>query len=217
MNIQIPNISKIIVDNLRKEIIKGKLRPGAKINVDNLVSQFKISKTPIRESLKILEAEGLLEFIPRSGWKVSKLSKKEFLDLCEIQEILEVYLSVQVVNYVDLINFDELEQINSRIKHYIEMEEIYHVFYYNQSFHTNIYKVYPNSQILKYLYQIWNKINRQRNLMVTSGKFLNKIVSEHEDIIQSLKEKNVEKIEKNMHQHFNTGRMALYEDFNSEI
>jgi DNA-binding GntR family transcriptional regulator len=97
------------------------------------------------------------------------------------------------------------------------MEEIYNVFDYNQTFHREIYEVYPNSQILKSLGQVWNQINRQRHLMITSKKFLDKIVSEHKDIIQSLKEKNVEKIEKNMHQHFKSGRMAVFEDLDSQM
>ena len=217
MNIKISTVSEIIADNLRKVIIKGKLRPGEKININKLVRQFHVSKTPVRESLKILECEGLLKFKPHCGWKVSKLLKKEFLDLDEIQEILEVYLSVKVVNYVDLINFDELEKINKNINYYIEMGKYDHIFNSNQLFHTNIYKVYPNPQILRYLNQIWNNLNRQRNLMVTSSKFIDKVVDEHEKIIRYLRDKNVDNLAKIMHQHFETGRMALSEDFNSEI
>jgi len=216
LNIKIPTISEIVVENLRKEIVKGKLRPDAKLNIDSLARKFNISKTPIRESLKKLESEGLLVFVPRSGWKVSRLSKKEFLDLCEIQEILEVNLSIKIIKYIDLINFTELEKINCEIDNYIKDGKYDLIFDANQTFHTKIYEVYPNSQILKFLNQIWNKINRQRHLMLTSRKFLTTIVKEHEEIIQALQEKNVNKLETCMHQHFRTGIMAISEDFDDK-
>lgn len=82
-------ISQWIFNELRQEIIKGSLAPGESIRQDEVASRFEVSRMPVREALRMLEAEGLVQQIPHRGAKVANLRVEDVLELFELRAELE--------------------------------------------------------------------------------------------------------------------------------
>lgn len=78
-----------VVDKLRQMIIDGELRPGTTLSEVGLGELFNVSRTPVREALKQLQAEGLVEVRPRVGTFVSTPSRRAIIELCQVKEVLE--------------------------------------------------------------------------------------------------------------------------------
>ena len=76
-------------DRLREMIVEGILRPGERINERELVALFGVSRTPLREALKVLAAEGSVELLPNRGARVSLFSSREVHDMFEVMGALE--------------------------------------------------------------------------------------------------------------------------------
>ena len=87
---KIPTVTGNLLDHLRDEILTGRLISGEKINEIKLANELEISRSPIREVLRILENERLVENIPRKGTFVSKISFRDFYETYLIREMIEI-------------------------------------------------------------------------------------------------------------------------------
>src|SRR2546422_6782820 len=78
-----------VVRGLRSQILSGELEPGTALSEVTLAGTFGVSRTPVREALKQLQVEGLVEIVPRVGTFVSKPSLRDVTELLEVKEVLE--------------------------------------------------------------------------------------------------------------------------------
>ena len=76
-----PSLKQLVYDNLRDQIIQGKLEPGMKLTEDELAQSMNISRAPIREALNMLERDGFAKIIPRKGAVVAGISRKDAADI----------------------------------------------------------------------------------------------------------------------------------------
>lgn len=81
--------SDVAYDYIRKKIISGEYPPGSALMTEALSSEIKLSRTPVREALHKLKAEGLVSISPRLGASVKKMDVKEFRETCELRLALE--------------------------------------------------------------------------------------------------------------------------------
>jgi DNA-binding GntR family transcriptional regulator len=79
-----------VLDDMRQSILSGDEPPGTLIPIDAVAAFFQVSAIPVREALKVLLGEGLVEHVPRVGYSVAKLSFTEFRELYVVREALEV-------------------------------------------------------------------------------------------------------------------------------
>jgi DNA-binding GntR family transcriptional regulator len=92
-------VHEVILEQLRSVILAGQAPPGAAINVDDVAERFVVSRIPVRESLKTLIGEGLVDHEPRAGYRVAQLTRTELGELYVVREALEnAALSVAVAN-----------------------------------------------------------------------------------------------------------------------
>src|ERR1700758_3089583 len=78
-----------VVAGVRTMLLEGEITPGARIPERELCEQLKISRTPLREALKVLAAEGLVQLLPNRGSRAAKLTDKDMRDLFEVCQGLE--------------------------------------------------------------------------------------------------------------------------------
>lgn len=102
MTLSIKGTSEQIADALRAEIESGDLPPGSSLNQVHIADRFKLSRIPIREALRHLEAEGYLTYLPNKGAVVaSTLNVSEMLEIIEIREVLEARLIERAIENTD--------------------------------------------------------------------------------------------------------------------
>ncbi|MCF8062091.1 MAG: GntR family transcriptional regulator [Deltaproteobacteria bacterium] len=83
------SIRERVYDHLKQEIRNGRLTSGSILVESRLAEQIGVSRTPVREALHFLEKEGLLEPLPRAGYRVREIELKEFEEICEIRKVNE--------------------------------------------------------------------------------------------------------------------------------
>lgn len=205
----IPTTSDFIHQTIKSMLMSGELKPGEKVNIDELARTFNISKTPIREVLKKFEQEGLMSYYPRVGWQVKKLSKEQYFYAVEVQELLEEYICKNITKYILNIDLDELEKANIEISKAINNKDYNNILELNEKFHLIIYDEYPNMQLLDNLQSVWNSIRMQRNTMVRTPDFVQNITKEHNSIINALKKSDINALVVANKQHFESWKQII--------
>lgn len=84
-----PSIRQKVYTAIRNDILNGRIVPGEHMVETRLANQIKTSRTPVREALHMMEREGLLESIPRVGYRVKALEWDEVEEICEIRTVNE--------------------------------------------------------------------------------------------------------------------------------
>lgn len=114
---QAKSLPDIVYDHLREEILAGRIGPGEPIRQEHLAARLGVSRAPVREALKALEGEGLIEFRPRRGYIVTALDMDEIQEIFEIRALLEErggYLAAKFRTEEDMAAVgDLLEQMES--------------------------------------------------------------------------------------------------------
>ena len=81
--------SEVAYDHIRRQILSGNYPPGHALMTEALAEEIGVSRTPVRDALRKLEADGLAVIQPRLGARVKKLDKREFREMCELRMALE--------------------------------------------------------------------------------------------------------------------------------
>ena len=79
----------VVFNTIKDGILTGRLKPGERLLENQLAEELGVSRTPIREALRMLEIENLVDLIPRKGAQVRKMSEKDIKDVLEIRKVLE--------------------------------------------------------------------------------------------------------------------------------
>ena len=91
-------LREVVFTTLRKAILKGDLAPGERLMEIPLAEKLGVSRTPIREAIRMLEHEGLVNMIPRRGAQVAKITSQELNDVLEVRKSLKSLLSAGPAN-----------------------------------------------------------------------------------------------------------------------
>ena len=116
MNAYLP-LRDVVFNTLREAILKGELQPGERLMELQLAAKLGVSRTPIREAIRMLEQEGLAVTIPRRGAEVAKMTEKDMNDVLQVREALDE-LAVSIA--CELITEEELEKLSEAVKNFEE-------------------------------------------------------------------------------------------------
>jgi DNA-binding GntR family transcriptional regulator len=81
---------------LRDQILKRQTKPGEKLSVEEIASALGVSRTPVVNALKLLEADGLVEILPRKGTFVTKITARDVIELFDVRLMIEIYAAEQI-------------------------------------------------------------------------------------------------------------------------
>lgn len=185
-----PNKQKIAYDFIFSQITAGTYGPGYRIVIDQLAKELGTSPIPVREAIRQLEADGLIEYKPYSGAIVSTINEKEYLEILSVLAVMEGYataLSAQTLTEEDLAT---LRRINLEMKGAIADLEFERFSVLNREFHTYMYHNCGNQFLLENVTQIWKRLDRIRK---TGFSFVpqrsHESVKEHEHILLLIENK----------------------------
>lgn len=203
-------IVETVTGFLRESIVTGSLKPGEKINNKEIIEKLEISSIPVREAVRILEKEGLINSRPGRGSWVASASKKDLEETFEMREMIETFA-------VDLIK--KRLKPGSGIKEKLESihlaEEAERLGPEScVSFHHNLIKLAENSKLL-YLYGILsNNIRRYQRMSYTIRHDEELCVAEHFDILESLTKGDYEGAKMAIKNHLKELKDKLLEEAN---
>ncbi len=200
------SLSESISDLLRQQIMTGDLTEGTQIKQEHMAQKFNVSISVIREALKILGGEGLVEFLPNHGAAVAKLSYQEALDIFDIRVLLEteaLALSIPHLTDEDCRKIGEIlaeEETCSEPQRYNEL---------NSLFHEYLYKYCVNEKLNELIKLQHNNVGRYLVFYLDKMEFKGQSHEEHLQIFAACRDKNAKAAKRLLKQHMQKAGKTL--------
>ena len=175
-------LSTDLVDRLRIEILTGRLRPGEKLTEQSICGNFSVSRTPVREALKNLEAEGLIEMIPNRGAFVVGFSAEEIHDLFILRMHSEMQALCWAIERRTEAEMEAIEESFDFMRFYTERGDIKRMRPINADFHKQIAAASHNRIIIENLTRTQQYIRFSSHVTPYRETDLETILNEHEAI-----------------------------------
>ena len=195
-----------VAERLRSRILAHTLHPGSWIDEQALAAEFGISRTPLREALKVLAAEGLVTMKLRRGAYVTEVSERDLAEVYHLLALLESDAAMVVAQTASPAQIAELLVLHKQLED--EVADRDRFFAANELFHTKLLEVADNrwrNQLVADLRKVM-KLNRHHSLF-KQGR-LEASLKEHRQIMAALKARNGERAQLLMRQHFAHGQEA---------
>lgn len=203
-----PSVSEVIVKYIREAIIAGHIAEDEPIRQDEIAKLFNVSKIPVREALKQLEAEGLVEFKKNRGAIVTRISEEELAQIFEVRVMLETKLIQLAVPNMTKETFKKADEICNK---FIDTMDIGSWTTLNWQLHACLYEPAQRPYMLALIRSIYDKIERYLRIQmnISEGKTLAN--EEHRKIVEACKMKDVNLAVKLIEEHINTVCQSLYD------
>lgn len=182
----------VVFYTLRQAILKGELEPGERLMEMQLAEQLGVSRTPIREAIRKLELEGLVLMIPRRGAIVAKITEKDLKDVLEVRASLERLSTKLACERMEEETIEELREAQEAFKAALRGDDITLQAQKDVEFHDVIYKSTNNLRLIQMLNNLREQMYRYRLEYLKDGTSHQKLVEEHEAIIEALSRRNTE-------------------------
>ncbi|ASJ75351.1 GntR family transcriptional regulator [Granulosicoccus antarcticus] len=190
-----------VYQHLRKDILAGDLLGGAVLRQDDIALQYGVSKVPVREALRRLEMEGLVEFRPRRGAIVKQVTDSDLLEMLDIRIALECRaLELAIPNFADS-DFDLAQDVLDEYALTTDKERWSEL---NQRFHGCILEPCGNHQLLALINDFEQRVGPLVRLRVTETAGLERPMKEHAEILELCKARAAEPAIKALRAHIET-------------
>lgn len=200
-----------IVDSLKEAIATGRLKPGEKISETKLSEDLGISRTPLREAIQTLEAEGFLKVIPRKGAVVSDFSRKDIENIYDIKATLEGLAARLATENLTEAKIQKLENMNGQLKALTLKGEssVGRFFKLHNEFHDIFLQAGNNDRLYQLNCHLMDPFKRFRlSSLAMPGRF-EESVQAHDEIIEAFKAKDAKKAEDLVIKNVLEGKKAL--------
>jgi DNA-binding GntR family transcriptional regulator len=195
-----------VAELLRQRIFRRELEPGSWIDELKLAEEYGISRTPLREALKVLAAEGLVTMKVRRGAYVTEVSEQDLSEVYHLLSLLESDAAAVVAERATEAQLKELQAMHRELEGAVEDRERF--FAINERFHMRLLELAGNrwrNQMVADLRKVM-KLNRHNSLL-KSGR-IDESLQEHRAVMEALATRNADAAMQRMREHFANGLEA---------
>ncbi len=207
--------SDYVCDILKKRITEGKYQQGESLNISKIADEFDMSIIPVREALKRLEMEGLVNIIPHKGAQVTTFDKETISEIIEIRAVLEGYAARTAIPNFDDEKIQHLESMIGKMDEYILKNDDESYANANKEFHKYLYKQSPLSRLYDMIVNLWDGGRPTSAIFAFIPGRMEESQKEHYQILKALKDKDGEKLERIIRDH-KTRNIHLWEKINKK-
>ena len=198
-----------VAERLRERIFAHELTPGTWVDEQALAEQYGISRTPLREALKVLASEGLVILKPRRGCYVTEISERDLDEVFSIMALLEGECVRIMVERASDAQLDELKAIHAELERAAAAWDIKGFFEANQAFHRSIQEFADNRWLLQVIEDLRKVIKLSRHHSLYSEGRLEQALAEHRALLDALIARDASAAEALMRAHIRRGREAV--------
>lgn len=191
----------VVFQTLRQAILREDLAPGERLMEIPLANKLGVSRTPLREAIRMLEQEGLVVMIPRRGAQVAGISEKSLRDVLEVRKSLEklaVELACERMTEEDLKELDRAEEAFSAAVHEGDALRIAET---DEHFHDVIYNSTGNAKLVQLLNNLREQMYRYRLEHIKDEKSRLSLLEEHQRMMAALRSRDVDLAKKAAGEH----------------
>ncbi|EYS97439.1 GntR family transcriptional regulator [Cupriavidus sp. SK-4] len=198
-----------VVAHLRTFIVEGTLEPGRKLNERELCETLGISRTPLREALKVLAAEGLIDISPNRGATVSRLSGAEIQDTFELMSGLEAFSGELACERITAVELAEIKALHYAMLACRANDDLPGYYRINHQIHDRINLAARNSA----LRQTYLSVNRRLQALRFRSNYQkpkwDSAIHDHEEMLQALEARDGKRLAAILRQHLLDKRDAV--------
>jgi DNA-binding GntR family transcriptional regulator len=181
------NKKQLAYDFMKSRIIEGHYAPGQRIVINQLVKELSTSAIPIREAVRQLEAEGLVEYQDNIGPVVTPINENEYVETLSVLAVMEGYATALAHESFPKEKIAELVSLNEKMKEALEDFDFEEFGKLNRKFHNLTYDFCPNKYLVESIRKTWERLD---SIRVTGStvhpKRAKESIHEHEQIITLL-------------------------------
>jgi DNA-binding GntR family transcriptional regulator len=186
------NLHDEVASRIRDLIIEGQLAPGTRIYETQLGQSLGVSRTPLREALKTLASEGLIELATARGAVVKRFSEKEVRDMLDVLAVLEACAARLACERASDAEIAGMRELHDRMTGFFEAGNRLEYYKLNQDFHSGILRLSGNAALQSAHLAIQARLKRIRYIGNSEPRKWNDAMSEHEEMVRRLEARDAE-------------------------
>jgi DNA-binding GntR family transcriptional regulator len=189
---QIESIADLAKGHIQVWIIKGEYQPGQQLKEEEIAARLDISRPPVREAFKMLEAEGLVIRRPRRGVFVTEMTEKDVWEAYTLKAALYEMAMELAMHTISESQILELEAVVRRMENCVQAEPVDLLGYqeYHRNFHNQIMVISGHDRLKKISASIHNQVSRFSYKSLQNRNHLDSSVRYHRQILDAIKDKD---------------------------
>ncbi len=185
----------VVFKTLRQAILTGELKPGERLMEIHLANQLGVSRTPIREAIRMLELEGLVTMVPRKGAEVSRISKQDISDVLEVRGALDTLAVRLACERITPEEITRLEEAGKAFVQAVGRGVLTDVAQADVEFHDIIVEASKNKRLVQMVNNLAERVYRYRLEYIKDVNSHKSLIEEHERILSCVKNGDAENAE----------------------
>lgn len=190
-----------VVEALRDAIVRGRLRPGQRIRERELVQALGISRSPLREAIRVLEAEGLVSTAPHRGAWVSELSPADLRETTEVRIMLETYAARLACKALDDAAFEAMAHRVEQAREWDRTRDVAAQLNSSMAFHDVFVEACGNQKLIQFYQIIKRHLRRYQLLAFSRLDRARRASEEHLQILRAFRARDVAEVERLLVEH----------------
>jgi len=209
MRLERQHLHDTVVEHLRELIVEGVLPPGTKLNERELCERFGISRTPLREAMKVLSVEGLIEILPNRGATVSRMGETEIWETFELMSGLEALSGELACERISQVELAEIKALHYGMLAAKAQHDLPGYYSRNQAIHDKINAAARNAVLRQTYITLNRRLQALRFKSNTKADKWERAVHDHEEMIKALEARDGKRLGAILRQHLLDKRDAV--------
>ncbi len=198
-----------VAERLRSQIFDRQLAPGEFIDENVWAERWQISRTPLREALKVLAAEGLVEPVPRRGCRVIEMTATDADELFPIMAMLEGRCALEATQHATDADLRELRRLHDELERTAATHEVDGYYQANHEFHSFVQRLAGNRWLDRVTADLRKFVRMLRGRQLTLPGRIDASIDEHRVLLAAMLERDAARAESAMHDHLLAQHAAL--------
>lgn len=196
-----------VVEMLREAILTANFKPGDRLLQDELAERLQVSPTPVREALRQLEAEGIVNYSRNKGVRVAQVSREEIHEIYLMRGALEALATRLATPNITTSDVKQMLELQAKMEQAIEAHEISQIRKLHYDLHMSIYNASGMQELCRLIRTLWTRFTWDSLHVLPSRAPASGL--EHKEIIQAIAEGKAELAGQLMQRHIERGAQAI--------
>ncbi len=183
-------IREVVYESLRNTIISGIIPVGERIVEKEYSERLNISRTPVREALRMLEMEELVEYIPKVGVIVKRITLEDVYEIYKIRHQLEVLAAISAMENITEAEIKELQELLKLTEQKNEEGDVDEVIRLFEVFNQKVYEASRMKRLTSMISKLKEYLQRFRNISISNNYRRELAIADHKKILKAIIEKN---------------------------
>ncbi len=206
-------LREVVFNTLRSAILRGTLAPGERLMELTLADRLGVSRTPVREAIRMLEHEGLVIMRPRRGAQVANITVQELNDVLEVRKSLEILAIEKACERMPSADMDEMERAAAAFEELAadDSSDLTALAESDEAFHDFIYRGTGNQRLIRVLANLREQMYRFRVEYLKDEDIRKDLTAEHRAILEAVRKRSAAEAVALISKHIDNQQKAIYD------